>query len=225
MCTPWILLMAFSLVGQTPQPSKDTVRMMKCRLNDRPHVLAVELSPRLWAAYDTKDCGLYGVWKGDVLCQASAGGPGAEPVCQMDGQVLLHRRTETPWRAVRGASNVTVETEWQEPEQAAGRVTLRYTLRLPDGERLRVREKLTLAARDKDVVEFRRVFELEDVPEGTLVWVDLPGRETPELTWTPGEHGWLTLEALGAEHERVLGWNGSGVHEVTGVWKLGRTEP
>ena len=199
-------------------------------LDDKPVIFMI-LRPDMTLAYDEAGCSLYRAWKGGprLLDEPAAGSARAY---RADGADYHIRRSASPW-SVRGPSGnvpVTVRFEGLTGEGgtaglAPGKpmpgniidkqmaVTLNYSLLLPGGGRIRVRETPAFEDHYGDRGIFRRI-SMFGIPPRLEVRLQLSGKGMPE-SWGGGANGaprqeagvWLLFQAEDGEAPLKVTWS------------------
>lgn len=134
-------------------------------LDKRPRIITLALHNNMWAAYSTKDCALYKVWKGNVLFDGPvytrAHGP--QPISV--GDAWIENKFTEPFVLRKGPEEIPLKAKYKGHRFRNDRVELMYQLSA-DGltKPINIYEKVEYQQSNTGNPIFQRIFHIENAP-------------------------------------------------------------
>ena len=143
---------------------------MRSVLDQRPGILTLALLQNNYAAYDTRKCALYKVWKGGVNWEGAVfnNAKSIQPSSWGDS-FILENPDENPWSIIQDGHTKALNVQFKGYFLKQNTIQFHYQISTPKGQVITIFEQPDILLKENDLL-FTRSFQTKNVPKDVEIF-------------------------------------------------------
>ena len=169
----WVLMVIMILASGCNKEKESTYNrphdpwVFRSVLDKKPRIITMALHENMWAAYSTKDCALYKVWKGTVFFDGPVYTRAHGPQPMSIGDAWIENKVAKPFVLKSGDEEIQVNAKYKGHRFRNDQVELMYHLSADGLDKpIQVYEKVEYQKSNTGNPVFQRIFTVENAPAG-----------------------------------------------------------